>query len=66
MIDIWQFQSGDRVKAIDVDGRAFKGRVVAVWDMEELEEDEDCIDVQTSEEVIVGLRPSQISSIEKL
>lgn len=66
MINIWQFQSGDPVEAVDADGRVFRGHVAAIWDAEELEEAEDCIDIQIDAERIVGLRPSEIVSIRKL
>ena len=66
MINIWQFQSGDKVEAVDTKGRVFRGRVAAIWDTEELEEDEDCIDIQVTGEYIVGLHPSEIATIQKV
>lgn len=66
MINIWKFQSGDSVEAVDTDGRVFRGHVAAIWDSEELGEDEDGIDIQITSDYIVGLHPSEIATIQKL
>ena len=66
MVDIWQYKAGDLIKLTDIDGKIYIGKVAEVWDKEESEdEDSDMIDMYM-ENYVMGFRPTEIRSIEKL
>lgn len=45
MVDIWKFFAGDRVSIIDTDNKTWIGEVQAVFDKEEAQSEDDCIDI---------------------
>ena len=65
MINLWNYQTGDKIQLIDSEGKKYIGRVVAVFDAEETYDAEDSITIDV-EGQYYGFFPSEISRIERL
>lgn len=65
MVNIWDYQPGTFIKLTSVDNKIFSGKIVCLWDSDELEEDCDCLDLET-DDAIIGFRPEEIIGIEKI
>lgn len=66
MANIWDFQGAARIRVTCIDGETLEGRVLAVEDAEENEDDtEDSLVLETADGRCIGLFPSEIRKIER-
>lgn len=56
----------DRLSITTKDGRVYIGRKAGIFDAEEINAEEDCIDIQLSDGRIIGFAASEIKSIIEL
>lgn len=67
MVNIWDYANElPRIKLKTVNGTELIGNVVAVFDADEIESAQDCIDVELDNEEIKSFYPEDIESIEVL
>lgn len=65
MVNIWDFVNAKKVKLTDINGQEFAGDVVAMFDKEETNDNEDSIDLSVNGGII-GFMQSEIRNIEVL
>jgi hypothetical protein len=67
MVNIWDYANElPRIKLKTVNGTELIGNVVAVFDADEIESAQDCIDVELDNGEIKSFFPEDIESIEVL
>ena len=67
MVNIWDYANElPRIKLKTVNGTELIGNVVAVFDADEIESAQDCIDVELDNGKIKSFYPEDIESIEVL
>lgn len=67
MVNIWDYAKElPRIKLKTVNGTELIGNVVAVFDADEIESAQDCIDVELDNGEIKSFYPEDIESIEVL
>lgn len=67
MVNIWDYANKlPRIKLKTVNGTELIGNVVAVFDADEIESAQDCIDVELDNGEIKSFYPEDIESIEVL
>lgn len=66
MINLWEYNPGDNVRIICVDGQVLDGAVTDIQDADESGFGEDAVNILTSGSQWIGIGQSEIASIEKL
>lgn len=66
MVDIWKFFAGDLVSIIDTDNKTWIGEVQAVFDKEEAQSEDDCIDILVKNGDIISFYQREIKNIMKI
>lgn len=67
MVNIWDYaNSHPRIKLMSKSGNTFIGGVIAVWDAEETDDDDDSITLEMDSGEIKSFYPDEIESIETL
>ena len=66
MTNIWDFIDADRLSITTKDGQVYIGRKAGIFDAEEINTEEDCIDIQLSDGRIIGFTQSEIKSIVEM
>lgn len=67
MVNIWDYANAlPRIKLKTINGSEFIGDVVMVFDAEEIESTQDCMDVELDSGEIKSFCPDEIESIEVL
>lgn len=65
MINIWDYaNTHPRIALVATDGKPYIGGVIAVWDAEEAEDEEDSIAIEMDSGEIKSFYPDEIESIE--
>ena len=65
MINIWEYANSlPRVRLQTTTNEKYEGQVIAVWDAEEMDDTEDCIDIRVDSGAIKAFYPDEIKSIE--
>ena len=65
MINIWVYANSlPRIKLTDTHGEQYIGQVLAVFDAEELDSDQDCIDIRLDSGAIKSFYPDEIERID--
>ncbi len=67
MIDVWQYaNTHPRIALTTTNGREYIGGVIAVWDAEESDDEQDSITIEMDSGEIKSFYPDEIESIEVL
>ena len=65
MINIWKYANSlPRIKLLDTHGEQYIGQVIAVFDAEEMDDSQDCIDIRLDSGAIKSFYPDEIERID--
>ena len=65
MVRIWECQSGEKIRLSDNTGKKYIGKIVAIFDADETNDDKDGITVDVKGDYI-GFFANEISEIERV